>query len=79
MVEQGIQIPDSAKRKPGRKAGTQKYPWRECLNVGDSFPSSETLKRTLFAVRQFNYRNKSSGLKFAAAESCGAVRVWRVE
>ncbi len=77
MVEQGFEIPQPQKGKPGRKAGTQKYPWRDCKTVGDSFLSGEDLKRTNYAVRQFNYRNK--GLKFMASQIEGSVRVWRIE
>lgn len=75
MIEKGVQLPPEALRSPG---GYGKYPWRECVDEGDSFLTESPLKSVEFAARKFCQRNKDFRFYVAEVEP-GKVRVWRIK
>lgn len=82
MIEKGIPLPSShIEQCDGADTGKgkrNKYPWRDCLEIGDSFIAPESdLNKVYESARKFCQRNK--GVKFEVHKlDSGEIRVWRV-
>ena len=82
MIDKMVPIPKNTSREAKRvyreHKGENKYPWRSCTEIGDSFvPNESEFSKVWESARKFCRRNKEFNFEVHKLES-GEIRVWRV-